>query len=250
MSPLHAKVAIILGLGTLLSLATYQYVQSYVAEQTHQQIKDHQEQLVDVLVSRSNIPAGDIIDAAALVKRSYPKSMVQDSWLRPSDAEFVIGLAAARYIEKGEPLSPDTIVPLVPQHFSMTLDADVYAVTTMISKPQLHNGLVTVGDRVTLVSANLQHHHDDLLLTDIKVLALDQYDHPSQLSLVNTQYLPSTITFAFTAAQAIVFERMRRQSFSVWLQHPSANYRPIKPIKPITIRYLTAEKDSRHAELF
>jgi len=158
-----------------------------------------------VLVSAKSIVAGDIIEAFALAKRRFPQSLVQDSWLRPEDAQLIIGLAAARFIEKGEPLSPDTLVPATQKTFSQSLAKDQLAVTSMISKPQLHNGLIEIGDIVTLVAGSFNTNAQSLVLTNIKVIALDYYDQPNQMGMINHDYLPSTITFAFSAKQALIF---------------------------------------------
>jgi Flp pilus assembly protein CpaB len=247
MTAQRIKFISIFGLALLLSVASYELIQKYVAEQTSKEIKEHQEQYIDVLVSRKSIVAGDIIESVVLAKRSYPQTLVQDSWLRPEDAELIIGLAAARFIEKGEPLSPDTLVPVAAKTFSQSLkDGDV-AVTTMISKPQLHSGLLQIGDQVTLVSASFDVQEDYLVLNNIEVLALDDYNQPNQLALSNQDYLPSTITFAFSTEQALVFEQMRRQGFAVWLQSPQTTLVPISRPKSIAIYYMQADREVDNA---
>ncbi|RUO46044.1 SAF domain-containing protein [Pseudidiomarina donghaiensis] len=250
MAAQRIKIISLFSFALLLSFASYELVQEYVAEQTSKEIKQHQEQFIDVLVSRESIVAGDIIESVVLAKRSYPQTLVQDSWLRPEDAELIIGLAAARFIEKGEPLSPDTLVPVAARTFSQTVKDEHVAVTSMISKPQLHNGLLQIGDQVTLVSASFDAQQDGLMLNNIEVLALDYYSQPNQLTLTSHDYLPSTITFAFSPAQALIFEQMRRQGFAVWLQHPKSNIQPTARPKTITIHYLKADREVAHANVF
>lgn len=233
----------VLAVAVLLTFASYELIQKYVTEQTNKEIMEHQEQQIDVLVSSKSVFAGGIIEDVMLAKRSYPQHLVQDSWLRPEDAALIIGLAAARYIEKGEPLSPDTLMPVVASTFSQTLAADSYAVTSMISKPQLHNGLVQIGDVVTLVTASFDTSEQSIVLPNIKVLALDYYDNPKQLAVTNHDYLPSTITFEFTQEQALIFEQMRRQSFAVWLQNPTSRFPPINPKHAVLIHYLKVDKE-------
>lgn len=244
------KVLSVVGLALLLSIASYELVQRYVAEQTSKEIKQHKEQFVEVLVSAKSIVAGDIIEAFALAKRRFPQSLVQDSWLRPEDAQLIIGLAAARFIEKGEPLSPDTLVPATQKTFSQSLAKDQLAVTSMISKPQLHNGLIEIGDIVTLVSGSFNTNAQSLVLTNIKVIALDYYNQPNQMAMINHDYLPSTITFAFSAKQALIFEQMRRQSFAVWLQHPEAQVPLPQPEHSVVIHYLAIDKEVNDALAF
>lgn len=250
MAAQHIKIISIFSFALLLSLASYELVQEYVAEQTSKEIQQHQEQFIDVLVSRQSIVAGDIIESVVLAKRSYPQTLVQDSWLRPEDAELIIGLAAARFIEKGEPLSPDTLEPLAAKTFSENLEREYVAVTSMISKPQLHNGLLQIGDQVTLVSAGFNAQEDGLMLNNIEVLALDYYSQPNHLALTNNDYLPSTITFAFSTAQALTFEQMRRQGFAVWLQHPQSQIHTTTRAKTIAIHYLNADKEVANANIF
>lgn len=237
------KIISVVGLALLLSVASYELVQKYVAEQTSKEIKQHKEQFVEVLVSAKSIVAGDIIEAFVLAKRRFPESLVQDSWLRPEDAQLIIGLAAARFIEKGEPLSPDTLIPVTQKTFSQSLAQGQIAVTSMISKPQLHNGLIEIGDFVTLVSGNLNANTESLVLNNIKVIALDYYDQPNQMAMINHDYLPSTITFSFSAEQALIFEQMRRQSFAVWLQHPETQVSPPERKHSVAIHYLSVDRE-------
>ena len=174
-------------------------------------------------------------------------SLVQDSWLRPEDAPMIIGLSTTRYIEKGEPLTADALLPFEDHGFSKKIKSGNYAVTSMISKQQLHNGLIRVGDKVTLVSPNSVNEAHHAILVNIEVVALDNFDHHSQLDMSATHYLPSTITFELTPSQAIIFETMRQQSFAVWLQQPDSPYADIKVNEPIAIHRLKTVEASQHA---
>ncbi|WP_417659882.1 SAF domain-containing protein [Pseudidiomarina sp.] len=242
-----AKISSFILLSLLMTIAGYQLIQSYVEEKTNIEIQQQQEHMFAVLVSRDDLLAGEIIDAGSLVKRSYPMSLVQDSWLRPEDAPMIIGLSTTRYIEKGEPLTADVLLPFEDHGFSKNIKAGHYAVTSMISKQQLHNGLVRVGDKVTLVSRSLVSEAQHAVLVNIKIVALDNFDHNSQLDMSATHYLPSTITFELTPSQAIVFETMKQQSFAVWLQHPDPPYADIKVNEPIAIHRLKSAEASQHA---
>ncbi|RWU08753.1 hypothetical protein EGC76_11180 [Pseudidiomarina gelatinasegens] len=243
----RAKISSFVLVSLLMTIAGYQLIQSYVEEKTNIEIQQQQEHMFAVLVSRDDLLAGEIIDAGSLVKRSYPMSLVQDSWLRPEDAPMIIGLSTTRYIEKGEPLTADALLPFDDYGFSKRIQSGNYAVTSMISKQQLHNGLIQVGDKVTLVSRNSVSESQQAVLVNIEVVALDNFDHSSQLDMSATHYLPSTITFELTPSQAIIFETMRQQSFAVWLQHPDSPYADIKVNEPIAIHRLKSVEASQHA---
>lgn len=243
----RAKISSFILLSLLMTIAGYQLIQGYVEEQTNIEIQQQQEHTFEVLVSRDDLLAGEIIDAGSLVKRSYPMSLVQDSWLRPEDAPIIIGLATTRYIEQGEPLTADVLLPLENYGFSKKIESGNYAVTSMISKQQLHNGLIQVGDKVTLVSRNAMSEKELAVLVNIEIVALDNFDRNSQLDMSATHYLPSTITFELTPSQAIVFETMKQQNFAVWLQHPDSPYPEIKVNESIAIHHLKTVEAPQHA---
>lgn len=243
----RSRIGAIIVISALLTLASYQIVQNYVTEQAQREVQQQQPKLIDVLVSRRELVAGEIVDANILVKRSYPEQLVQDSWLRPEDAEMIIGLATTRFLEQGEPFTPDVLIPLRENGFSVTLTPGSYAVTSAISKQQLHNGLIQVGDKVTLVAESFTADSEQLMLSNIEILALDNFNHQSQLEMTATHYLPSTVTFGFTHQQAQTFELMRRQSFAVWLQHPQHNYAHATRVEPIRIHRFKGNGGSNYA---
>ncbi|PHR64656.1 MAG: hypothetical protein COA51_07440 [Idiomarina sp.] len=237
-----AKLAALVMLSLALSLASYQLVTGYVAEQASIEVEEQREQELGILVTQRDILVGEIINADTLVIRNFPQSLVQDGWLRPEDAPSILGLASSRFIDRGEPLTANAIEPYQTPRFAAKLRPGFYAVTSLVSVQQLHNGLVKIGDKVTLRGSNFQENNKPLVLVNIPVIAMDNFDDHAQIDVNPSHYLPSTMTFELTAEQAAKFETMRMQNFEVWLQHAESSYVSVAPSPPIKIhRFFTKE---------
>lgn len=238
----RTKLLALLLLSLALSLASYQLVKGYVEEQASIEIEEQREEEIGILVTQRDVLAGEIISVDTLVIRSFPQSLVQDGWLRPEDAPSLFGLASSRFIDRGEPLTTDAIKPYQTPRFSARLRPGFYAVTSLVSVHQLHNGLVKIGDKVTLRGKDFQQNAKPLEMVNIPVIAMDNFDHHAQLEMNPSQYLPSTITFELTPEQAAVFEAMRMQDYSVWLQHSDTSYASVRRTQPIKIhRFFATE---------
>lgn len=243
----RAKLLALLILSLALSLASYQLVTGYVEEQASIEVEEQREEEIGILVTQRDILAGEIINVDTLVIRSFPKSLVQDGWLRPEDAPSILGLASSRFIDRGEPLTTDAIRPYQTPYFSSQLRPGFYAVTSLVSVHQLHNGLIKIGDRVTLRGNDFQQNNKPLEMVNIPVIAMDNFDHHSQLELNPSQFLPSTMTFELTPEQAVVFEAMRMQDYSVWLQHADTSYTAAEQPQPIKIHRFFAQEANTDA---
>ncbi|MDT7526648.1 MULTISPECIES: Flp pilus assembly protein CpaB [Idiomarinaceae] len=244
----RAKLAVMAIVSVLLALASYQLVERYIAEQNQVVQQQEQEDLVEILVSSIDLEIGSTLDPMSMVIRSYPSAYVQEDWLRPKDAGLIAGLTTTKFIERGEPLTPYAIAPDYSGYFSDTLAAGYYAITVGISPEQLHSGLLTIGDKVTLMSVlGDTDKMTEVLLPKIEVIALDNISEPHLMMSEAGQYMPSTVTFAMTQAQALQFEQMRAGSFEVWLEHPQFEYQQLsKKIVPQVFSFSSNGQGRQH----
>jgi Flp pilus assembly protein CpaB len=248
LKPNHkSKLTALVVLSLILSFASYQLVTSYVAEKASQEVAEQREIELGILVSQRDILVGEIINSDILVVRNFPQSLVQDNWLRPEDAPSIIGLASSRFIDRGEPLTANAIEPYKTPRFSSNLKPGFYGVTSLVSVQQLHNGLVKIGDHVTLRGSDFQDSSEPLVLVNIPVIAMDNFDNEAQLDINPSHYLPSTMTFEFTPMQAEIFEVMKLQNFGVWLQRPGSQYVVSTPPVPVKIHRFFAKEVSTDA---
>ncbi|PTB84133.1 hypothetical protein C9988_04905, partial [Pseudidiomarina aestuarii] len=134
----------------------------------------------------------------------------------------IIGRRLTTFVERGQPLTLADLELDYSQFFSQQLGLDEIAVTVTLGLEQSHHGMLSVGDRVTLV---LRDSRDQLqLIQGVRIAALDHFQSTQNHQLT----LPTTATIAMSTAQASMFEKYRFQSLSVWLRHPES-----KPIQSI-----------------
>lgn len=242
------KLWLLVGGSLLLSLACYHLIQQYIDENTQRQVLQQQEVEAAVLVSQRDLMAGENIQEEYLVVRNYPQRLVQETWLRPSDAVAIIGLTTSRFVERGEPFTAEAIVVGRQLGLAGRLSAGRYAVTAQVSLQQLHHGLLQVGDWVTLRGRNYLSEQAPVELVNIPVIAFDQFETTQHIDMQVGGYLPTTITFEMTAEQAQQFEQIRQQDFALWLQHDNA-YQPSVQVRPIKIHWFATDRATQH-ELF
>lgn len=239
------KVLVLVGGSLLLSLASYQLIQQYIDEHTQRQVEQHQEVEVGVLVSQRDLMAGVVLEEDFLVVRRYPQRLVQETWLRPSDAGAIIGLVTSRFVERGEPLTAEAITVGRRMGLSDRIADGRYAVTAQVSLQQLHHGLLQVGDWVTLRGRDYLADQELIELVNIPVIAFDQFESAQHIDTQVSGYLPTTVTFEMSAEQAQQFEQIRQQDFALWLQHDS-NYQVSVPPRPVRIHWFARDKADKH----
>ncbi|RUO37920.1 hypothetical protein CWE22_11845 [Pseudidiomarina aestuarii] len=200
----------------VLGSAAYFSINAYVTATSAAQQAELREQMVGIIVMARDLDAEQVITANDLQQRMYPPEYVNDSWLVPADAEAIIGRSLTTFVERGQPLTLADLELDYSQFFSQQLAEDEIAVTVTLGLEQSHHGMLSIGDRVTLV---LRDSRDQLqLIQRVRIAALDHFQSHNNHHLT----LPTTATIAMSAAQASMFEQYRFQSVSVWLRHPQA----------------------------
>lgn len=224
---LHWRL-ILLGLIIVAMITfSYQLMNHYVTQQSLTIEQQRTAGMEWVLVFSSDVDAGHEIGLADLQQRKFPPDYISDDWLRPQDAMAVIGQRVQHFVSAGEPVLLTYLQAATEKSFSDVLNHGEYAVTTTVGIEQIHHGLVSIGNRVSLVSTNTEPS-STTVLANIEVLALDQKTRTGP-----DASLAVTMTFRFNAQQALAFEHLRQGGFTVWLQHPEGDYAAIRlAVKP------------------
>lgn len=213
------KLGILFAVTMAVAALSYSQLERYAAAAAEQQQRVEQQQMIPILVLANDLDADVRLELAHFQQRKFPPQYVQDNWLEPHDAAGLIGLQTSRFLARGEPLTLDAFRYDYRHHFSQRLQNNHYAVTVSLGIEQLHHGMLAIGDKVLLYSAD-QLTQEAIWLANIEVLAIDQ----QYQQRASEAALPTTVTFAMTADQAQRFEHMRQLNFQLWLQHPQQRY--------------------------
>ncbi|HET8816916.1 MAG TPA: SAF domain-containing protein [Pseudidiomarina sp.] len=210
------RFVVLLILTCVLGSAAYFTIDAYVEATSAAQQAQLREQMVAVIVMAHDRDAQQVITAQDIQQRMYPPEYVNDNWLVPADAAAIVGRRLVSFVERGQPLTLADLELDYSQFFSQQLATDEVAITVTLGLEQSHHGMVSVGDRVTLVVRDDNHHLQ--LIQGVRIAALDHFQQVESAHVV----LPTTATLAMTIAQAVQFENYRYQSLSLWLRHPEA----------------------------
>lgn len=218
------KLGVLLAVTIAVAALSYYQLQNYAVTAAAEQQRAEQQHMIPILVLASDVDADVRVDISHFQQRKFPPQYVQDNWLEPHDASGLVGLKTSRFLARGEPLTLDAFRYDYRNHFSQRLAENYFALTVSLGIEQVHHGMLSVGDKVLLYSAS-SGMQPSLWLANIEVLAVDR----QQQAMPHDTALPTTVTFAMTAAQARRFELMRRLNFQVWLQHPEHHYALMPP---------------------
>lgn len=216
---------------------SYLSIQHYLQQQSALWEQQHAEPTANFLVLKKGLSAQQPLSAELLAVRSFPARFAQASWLTESDVDKILNTRLKVAVEAGEPLKHHYFqVESERSALRRSLEAGEKAVTTRISMEQSLAGMMQPGDFIDIVvmppgvmplaERGALNPVAVERLSGIQVLALDQNLLASSAPLPNPhdshygndfEHYAETITLRLTDAQALRFERMRTQSFSVWL---------------------------------
>jgi pilus assembly protein CpaB len=138
---------------------------------------------VEVLVAKTNIPAGVLIKQDHLRWQAWPDQNLSESYIKKGkrSLEAYIGTVARQPIAAGEPITDDRLVKPGEQGFlAAVLAPGMRAVTVGISSTSGIAGFIFPGDHVDLVLSHgvkvdgKTRRASETVLTDVRVLAIDQ----------------------------------------------------------------------------
>jgi len=164
--------------------------------------------VLEVLVAAIDIPFGRQLTHKDLRWQRWPSHLVTSAYAvkgARSIDDFIGGLTQTA-INQGQPIE-DQIIIKSKQYGPMAslLSPDMRAVAIYVDRASGVAGFVFPGDRVDIIltkqerSSSQTQIHSDIILENIKVLALDQSTNRDQQTLAQ---LAKTITLEVTAEQA------------------------------------------------
>ena len=147
-----ARIVLALGLaaamGTLAVVSTRSYIASQLALES-QRLRPSVE-LVDVLVAKVELNAGQSVSERTVAIRKYPSEFVPARVLTPDRFASLNGRKIKESLNAGEPLTEASFDQVPTSAFSGQLRAGVRALTIAVDEINSLSGLLQPGDRIDL----------------------------------------------------------------------------------------------------
>jgi pilus assembly protein CpaB len=169
------------------------------------------EHLTQVLVAHGNLPTGQFVRPENLRWQAWPQGSIPNDYIVDSKnkLEDYVGAVVRSGLNDGEPITPSRVVRPGDRGFMAAVLTPGYrAVTVSVTVASGIAGFVFPGDRVDLLLTmavpsagdKLQHRASETLLTDLRVLAVDQRADDQSKEVV----VAKTATLEVTPKQAEV----------------------------------------------
>ena len=208
---------IVLLIALVVAGGTAMYARSWVAgQQTNVTVvaaPASKEQVHEVLVADSDLPAGTFIKPRHLRWQQWPTDDVPDTYVLngPRSNEEMIGAVVRGRIAAGEPITDGAVVKPGDRGFlAAVLSPGTRAVSVPINATSSHSGLIFPGDRVDLILTQSLVGNEgegairrvsETVLSDIRIIAMgsDTKDDPKE---GQSNERAKTATFEVTPQQA------------------------------------------------
>jgi pilus assembly protein CpaB len=203
-----------LGAAAVLSAGTVYMTQQWLqgqldrAAQTASASKSVQPAAAQVLVASRQLPAGTILKPADVRWQPWPAQASTAGYLTSASTSpaQIAGAVARADLVAGEPLTAQRVVQPGERGFlAAVLKPGYRAVTINVSASTGVAGFIFPGDRVDLVlsrqvGADQKRHVSETVLTDVRVVGIDQRSSNPKSEVV----VPQTATLEVTPKQAEV----------------------------------------------
>lgn len=135
--------------GVLSVLAARSYVGEQVAVEKARLKPNHV--MLDVVVSKLDLPRGHVVDNASMAVRSIPKEYVVSGSITPDRFEGYQGNRLTVAMRAGEPLMHQSIEGADVTTFSAKVKTGIRAMTITVDEVNSVSGMLQPGDRVDLL---------------------------------------------------------------------------------------------------
>lgn len=184
---MSARSIVLIAAALLLAVGTMFFVRSWLATNTPTAQPVQAEQIVqtEVLVARSDLPAGTLINEQHLRWQSWPDDDVPETYMIKAETEqqSLYGSVVRRGIAAGQPIIQTQVVKPGDRGFlAAVLKPGFRAFSIKVSATTGISGLVFPGDRVDLIlihtlpadEGSLPNKVSETFLRNVRVLAIDQ----------------------------------------------------------------------------
>ena len=107
----------------------------------------------EVLVAAKDLPAGAVLDASMLARRTMPARFVPPSALGPDGVARAAGARLAQALEAGDPIRPAMLASGHAGTLSDRLSSGHRALTIQVDDTRSQSGLIMPGDHIDLLQA-------------------------------------------------------------------------------------------------
>lgn len=185
---MSARSIVLIAAALLLAVGTMFFVRSWLATNTptDQPVQAQQIVQTEVLVARSDLPAGTLINEQHLRWQSWPDDDVPETYMirTETDQKSLYGSVVRRGIASGQPIIQTQIVKPGDRGFlAAVLKPGFRAFSIKVSATTGISGLVFPGDRVDLILIHTlpadegggpPNKVSETFLRNVRVLAIDQ----------------------------------------------------------------------------
>lgn len=147
------KNSILIVVALIFGLVAFFLSKKHLAEKEAEliaQAEQKQQEMMAVVVARSDIVAGEAISVANLAVVHLPAAHVPLDVLTPEEFELVSGRISLRDIPRGKPLLRQYISKGLTERFSDLLEPGQRALTLSVDMLNSNEGMLEAGDRIDL----------------------------------------------------------------------------------------------------
>jgi pilus assembly protein CpaB len=186
--------------------------------------------MVDVVVAKSDLPRGSVIEQANMAVRSIPRAYAVSGSVDPDRFDSYLGSKIALAMRAGEPLIAQSIEGADVATFSAKVKTGIRAMTVVVDEVNSVSGMLQPGDRVDLllsvkppvVALNVPPAPEvtAALMQDVAVLATGKQVRPGQGDNPQSRtFATITIEVSPEAAQKLVVAQ-RSGKLTALLRNP------------------------------
>jgi pilus assembly protein CpaB len=222
-------IAIILGIAAAVGIRTYLKGREQQFEKQHK--------LVDVVVTRTSIEAGEVLTDEMVRTRKVPTSTLSDADISLEVLDRYKGKELKRDVGRGVQLRVSHFISREPRLASRRLAEGKRAVTIAVDNTSGVAGLIKPGDHVNVHSTSVSTGRDPqtwTVLSDVAVLAVD--DRMSDISV--GQYGRhrrgySSLTLAVTPLEAQVLTYLKDNAELTFTLRPRTEVGERRPVPAV-----------------
>lgn len=160
-------------------------------------------ELEEVLVAAANLPPGHALVDADVRWQSWPEEALNPGYLtrsaRPDALETLVGSVLRDGLVEGEPLRDEKLAKPGSGFLAAILPAGKRAVAVRVSAETTAGGFIRPNDHVDVIATGRESGLSNIILTNIRVLAIDQNASEAQAESAS---VGKTATLELDPAQA------------------------------------------------